>query len=184
MKHDMKDRFADRRVALIPLLATLACHASDATRADAPHHVVETDVPELDEFLAQIDVATNQMVNGDSHLWQLYSHAPDATLFGGWGGHEKGWEQLEARWRMVIGRYRTGKMTIEPIAKHVSEDLAVTVQFVRGEATFSDGSAGKVGLRVTHVLRREDGKWRIVHRHADEQMTLLPISSHIQPDDR
>jgi len=70
-------------------------------------------------------------------------------------------------------------MTVDQIAKHVSCDLAVTVQLVHGEATFSDGSSGNVGLRVTHVLRREAPGWRIVHRHADEQMKLAPIASHI-----
>ena len=139
------------------------------------------DNADLDVFLAQIDIATNQMVNGDSRLWEtLYSHAPDATLFGGWGGRgEKGWDELAARWRMVTSRFRSGRMTVEPITKHVSGDLAVTVQIVRGEATFSNGAAGQVGLRVTHVLRREDGAWRIVHRHADEQMKLQPIESHL-----
>ena len=61
-------------------------------------------------------------------------------------------------------------------------DQWMTVQIVRGPGTFSDGSAGNVGLRVTHVLRREAVGWRIVHRHADEQLRLLPISSHLQPD--
>jgi uncharacterized protein (TIGR02246 family) len=138
----------------------------------------------LNEALAAIDAATNAMAKGEPAHWAaLYSHADDATLFGGWGGHEKGWEQLSARWLFVAGRYRTGAMTVEPIARHVSGDLAVTVQIVRGTATFSDGSAGRVGLRVTHVLRREAGAWRIVHRHADAQLKLLPIASHLQPEE-
>jgi len=138
----------------------------------------------FEQFCARIDAATQQMANGDSRAWEeVYSHADDATLFGGWGGHEKGWKQLAERWRMVTGRYRSGSMKIESIAEHVGEDFAVTVQIVRGNASFSDGSSGLVGLRVTHVCRREAGQWRIVHRHADSQMGLMPIQSHLQPRD-
>jgi ketosteroid isomerase-like protein len=164
--------------SILGVLLTIAglCSCKEESMNDLDGH------GDLDEALVQIDIATNQMANGDSKLWQqLYSHADDATLFGGWGGPgEKGWDQLSARWQMVTGRYRSGKMVVEPIAKHLSGDMAVTVQIVRGEATFADGSAGNVGLRVTHVLRRESGGWRIVHRHADEQMKLQPIASHIQ----
>ncbi len=134
-------------------------------------------------FRERVDEATLAVMNGDSRVWeQLYSHAADATLFGGWGGHEKGWDELAARWKMVTGRYRRGTVQIERIAEHVRDDLAVTVMIYRGEATFSDGSAGRFALRVTHVCRREEGQWRIVHRHADEQMKLGPIQDHIQPE--
>jgi ketosteroid isomerase-like protein len=143
---------------------------------------MDSDTRELDAALAKIELATQDMVNGKSALWEeVYSHAPDATLFGGWGGPgEKGWEELSVRWRMVTGRFRSGKMTFRPVSRHVSGDLAVTVQLVEGEASFSDGSSGPMGLRVTHVLRREAEGWRIVHRHADEQLKLQPISSHLQ----
>ena len=33
------------------------------------------------------------------------------------------------------------------------------------------GSVAPLTLRVTHVYRREDGEWKIVHRHADRPPT-------------
>ncbi|MBA2363863.1 MAG: nuclear transport factor 2 family protein, partial [Chloroflexia bacterium] len=35
-----------------------------------------------------------------------------------------------------------------------------------------DGGPAKPGtLRVTHVYRRENGEWKIVHRHGDNLLT-------------
>jgi ketosteroid isomerase-like protein len=139
----------------------------------------------FDEFRRRLESATLAMMNGDDRPWtEIYSHAPDATLFGGWGGHEKGWDQLAERWKMVAGRWRHGTLEIERIAEHRCDDMAITVEIVRGDAAFSDGSAGRFALRVTHVCQRQDGRWRLVHRHADEQMRLLSIRSHLQDQGR
>jgi ketosteroid isomerase-like protein len=37
-----------------------------------------------------------------------------------------------------------------------------------------------VSLRVTSILRAEDGTWKIVHRHADPISTPQPAESVIQ----
>lgn len=152
-----------------------------STATSTPVQTAEPAGESFEEFEQRLDEATLAMMNGDSQLWEeLYSHADDATLFGGWGGFEQGWDQLAARWKMVTGRYRSSTLEIERISRHVGDDLAITVQIARGQATFADGSSGPIALRVTHVCRRENGAWRLVHRHADEQMKLLPIESHIQ----
>jgi ketosteroid isomerase-like protein len=53
----------------------------------------------------------------------------------------------------------------------VSGDLAYTVTIERSEARVSGaGSVAPMALRVTHVFRKEDGVWKLVHRHADPLM--------------
>ena len=49
--------------------------------------------------------------------------------------------------------------------------MAYTVGFERFDAAREDGGVEPVTLRVTHVYRREDGEWKIVHRHGD----LAPV---------
>jgi ketosteroid isomerase-like protein len=134
----------------------------------------------FEAFRKRVDAAVLGVGNGDSTAWEaIYSHAADATLFGGWGGPgEKGWAELSARWKMVVGRYRSSTLEIERISEHVTDDMAVTVEIARGNACFSNGASGPIALRVTHVFRREQGAWRLVHRHADEQLKLGPIESH------
>src|SRR5437867_3058196 len=127
----------------------------------------------FEEFRVRVDAAVRAISNGDRRAWEeLWSRRADATLFGGWGGHERGRAELAKRWQMVEGRYRSATVEIERITEHVADDMAVTVEIQRGEAVFSNGASGPIALRVTHVCRREDGRWRLVHRHADEQMRL------------
>src|SRR5262245_55873582 len=127
-----------------PAILWLGACRSFNPKATEVGHMKES----LDEFRRRLEAATLAMMNGDDGPWtEVYSHAPDATLFGGWGGHEKGWEQLAQRWKMVAGRWRRGTLEIERIAEHLRDDMAVTVEMVRGDAAFSDGSAGRFGLR-------------------------------------
>jgi ketosteroid isomerase-like protein len=45
------------------------------------------------------------------------------------------------------------------------------VGFERFDEVLADGATKPWTVRVTHVYRREDGDWRIVHRHGD----LAPV---------
>ncbi|OFI39140.1 DUF4440 domain-containing protein [Arthrobacter sp. SW1] len=48
----------------------------------------------------------------------------------------------------------------------VSGDMAYTAGLERTSVSVN-GEPGSYVLRVTQVYRREDGEWRVVHRHAD-----------------
>ena len=56
---------------------------------------------------------------------------------------------------------------LELVAADVVGDMAYTVGFEHTRATV-DGEARSYTLRVTQVYRREQGQWKVVHRHANE----------------
>lgn len=109
--------------------------------------------------------------NGDAQLW---SRADDVTIFGGFGGMERGGDAVAGRITWASARFRGGELRYEPITTAQSGDLAYAVGMERGRATVVGGEEGEVNLRVTHVFRREDGEWRLVHRHADAVATVIP----------
>ena len=54
----------------------------------------------------------------------------------------------------------------EVVAADVVGDMAFTVGFERTQASIS-GEQRQYVLRVTQIYRREEGEWKVVHRHAD-----------------
>ena len=56
--------------------------------------------------------------------------------------------------------------SFELVASDVVGDLAYTVGYEHTQASVN-GEARRYTLRVTQVYRREDGEWKVVHRHGD-----------------
>jgi len=101
-------------------------------------------------------------------LRDCFSHQEDISLFGGFGGHEVGWSQIAPRLDWVAQSFAGGHCTYEPIASIVGRDVALVVQFERGEARLKGrAEPHRLALRVSMVFRREGLAWKLVHRHAD-----------------
>jgi len=77
---------------------------------------------------------------------------------------------------------RDGEITgFETVARYVTPELAYIVWIERAEAKVGERQdIAPVDLRVTMILRPEEGTWKIVHRHADTITTAQPAESLIQ----
>ena len=67
-------------------------------------------------------------------------------------------------------QYKAGGATlkVEYVSILVSGDLAYTVGIERQEgARLGDQNPARRALRATQIFRREDGSWKLLHRHAD-----------------
>jgi uncharacterized protein (TIGR02246 family) len=127
----------------------------------------------VDEFLASVVErhrrATTSVRNGDPapFIEMLSPHDP-VTLLPAAQQPQVGFEAVSAAIRRVAGAYSgAASVEFEVIAAGVSGDLAYVVGFERGAASVGGDARNQVNLRVTHVYRREDGEWRLAHRHAD-----------------
>jgi ketosteroid isomerase-like protein len=59
----------------------------------------------------------------------------------------------------------------ELVAAGASGDLAYTVGYEHASFSMDGVPLAPFTLRVTHVYRRENGEWKIIHRHADRPPT-------------
>ncbi len=121
-----------------------------------------------DEFCGQRRGALERFVTGGSGPYkQLWSHADDVTIFGGWGGYEQGWDAVSRRLDWAASRFGEGHVDIGNLAAGSSGDLAYSIDIERNVAVVDGAARRETALRVTHICQRAGGGWRIVHRHAD-----------------
>ena len=102
-------------------------------------------------------------------------------LFGAWGPIEKGHDRLVETFRWVGGRFKSGALVPEDVVAFESGDLAYTVGFEHGEVVVDKGAPAPMTIRVTHIYRRIDGEWRLIHRHADFPAPAAPTRGQAQP---
>ena len=121
------------------------------------------------QFVERVEETSSSFLAGDPTPFKAFwSHADDVILFGGRGSYEQGWEQVSSRLDWAAAGFRDGKLTYEPLAAGVSGDLAYSVGIERGEVSGGNHEAkSPLVLRITHLYRREEGIWKLIHRHAD-----------------
>jgi ketosteroid isomerase-like protein len=134
--------------------------------------------------IARLHAAMAMVAMGDvSAIKALYSHTADATSFYGWGGYERGWEAVSNRWDWAGSQFKGGTVGYENITTVVTPDMF----FVTDIETYSNqrmkGVDGATGWsnRVTHIFRRENGEWRLVHRHANRSEPQFEPSTRLKP---
>jgi len=99
---------------------------------------------------------------------ELWSRRDPVTLFGAIGMSESGWEQLSQTFDWVASRFsQVSDFRIDVELVEVGEDLAYVLWFERFNGSIAGRAVEPVTVRVTHVYRREDGDWKVVHRHGD-----------------
>lgn len=132
----------------------------------------------LRAFLPKFEQGTSRFMNGDAKAWKdNASKRDDVTIVGGWGAYERGWKEAGPRYDWAAARFKESgaKVSVEYVSSMSSGDLAYTVAIER--ATVRVGDADKpapMALRVTHIYRKEDGAWKLVHRHADPLLAKTP----------
>jgi ketosteroid isomerase-like protein len=125
---------------------------------------------EFDQLIERQHSALDAFAKGDDEpLARLWSHADDVTLGNPFGPFVTGFEEVAETMKRAASFYREGRATgFDLLAKHVAEDVAYVVEVERFEAKMGGkDDFSTVVLRCTSIFRREDGSWKLVHRHAD-----------------
>jgi ketosteroid isomerase-like protein len=141
---------------------------------------------DLDDFLAQTvekhASATTGVRSGDAtSLIGMLSTRDPVTLFPASQPSKSGWTEVSQAFRRVASVYSDATpVSFEVLAAGVSGDLAYLVGYERGTASVAGRPAEQVSLRVTQVYRREDGEWKLVHRHGDPWPGDDPAVGHLR----
>jgi ketosteroid isomerase-like protein len=99
---------------------------------------------------------------------EMWSRRDPVTLFGAAGMYVSGWDELSRVFPEVASRFSdVSDYRYDVVAADVAGDMAYAVGYERFTGSIDGRAVEPVVVRSTHVYRREDGEWRIVHRHGD-----------------
>jgi ketosteroid isomerase-like protein len=139
-----------------------------------------TSPKELDDFLAKYHQGMDEFMRGTCEgVKPLFSKADDVTLGNPFGPVAKGWNRVVDAMERAAQNYRDGEAVgFDNLSTVVTPELAYLVEIERLRAKVGGrAEASNLALRVTTILRPEQGAWRIVHRHADPITTSRPAES-------
>ena len=141
-------------------------------------------VDDVDELIEQYHRAQREFLRGNPEtVKDLFSQREDVTLANPYGPPVRGWKQVAKAVEHAASLHSDGIFVEwQILAKYVSAELAYVVQIEWAEAKVgAREEITPLAVRATMIFRpEEDGKWKIVHRHADPITTPQPAESVIQ----
>ena len=102
---------------------------------------------------------------------ELWSHAEDVSLMGGVGGHQVGIDDVTELLTAAAKTLNYETWSAENLVTGFGDTLGFTVELERLTRQ-KDGEPEEMSLRATTIYRREDGGWKVIHRHGDSLMTV------------
>jgi ketosteroid isomerase-like protein len=142
---------------------------------------------EFEQMIEQYHRALDGIVKGNPELVKLvYSHREDATLANPFGPIVRGWKKVAETIDHAAANFQDGAATgferiSEYIMTYITTDLAYIVEVEHYKAKVGGSQEiSPFSLRATSVLRREDGVWKVAHRHADPITSARPPESVLQ----
>jgi ketosteroid isomerase-like protein len=128
---------------------------------------------ELDEFLAEtrprLIAELEALHNGDPKpRLEMWTTQDPVTLFGAAVPLKSGWDEVSRTFLWLAERWSNcTAQSVDIVAAGVSGDLAYTVGFEHTAVSVDGVPVEPYTLRVTNIYRREQGAWKVVHRHGD-----------------
>ncbi|MGH7949936.1 MAG: YybH family protein, partial [Candidatus Binataceae bacterium] len=132
---------------------------------------------EIKAATAKLYIAINAAINGDTApIDAAWLHSSEATDFGTHGGRAMGWNTIIGEYKRMGRLNPAGKVTPGDVVVGASGDMGYSVCDEEREAQTAGGQNAVVRIRATNIFRREDGQWKLVHRHVDPLADVQPAS--------
>ncbi|HSD38172.1 MAG TPA: nuclear transport factor 2 family protein [Rhodocyclaceae bacterium] len=130
-----------------------------------------TDIQDFRQFMILRKAASDSFAGGDPAPLQAISATKDpATIFGPNGDCVQGATKVTSANNKSAEHFAPGgKNEFEIMHMAASGDFAYWVGIQRSVVNVRGHEpAAPMDLRITEIFRREQGEWKLVHRHADK----------------
>ena len=116
--------------------------------------------------------AFNSALHGDlAPMTAVWSHRPDVTSLSAAGGHAKGWNEVYAGFQNMARLYPGGHIEQRDMSVVAGKDIGYSVCTETGQLRSSEGPMVTFNQRATNSFRLEGGTWKLIHHHADSNLT-------------
>ncbi|MDP9337003.1 MAG: nuclear transport factor 2 family protein [Actinomycetota bacterium] len=122
----------------------------------------------LDAVLPTLHKAETALHSGDvGPRFAQWSHNDPVTLFGALLSGN-GWDEIGPTFERLASRFSNCESCEwDVVAAGASGDLGYIVAVEHTTTSVGGAAPESYELRSTTVFRRENGEWKVVHRHAD-----------------
>ena len=130
---------------------------------------------DIHQLIEKYHESCDQVSQGNPEpLKMLYSQRDDVMLANPFGLTVIGWKQVADALDFASSRFRDGEATsFETMAKYVTSELATIFEIEKWKTKVSGrNELSTFEIRVTTSFRKEDGEWKVIHRHADPITTF------------
>jgi len=153
-------------LGLAPLLAQTA-RAQSQTPA-----VSKTTDNAIRDATVLFYAAFNSALHGDlAPLSAVWSHRPDVSNMSAAGGFAVGWNEVYAGFQTMARLYPGGNITQQDMTVVSGTDIGFSVCTETGRLRSSEGPMVTFNQRATNIFRLEGGTWKLIHHHADSNLT-------------
>ncbi len=146
--------------SVLLLTTALPAYAAEPTSAAAQEEVRQATL--------KYYVALNSAMKGELEpISGVWLHASNVTDLGRLGGSAVGWNEVYAHYQSMARMNAGANFAPTEIKVVVDGDMAYTVCNESGQARSPQGGNVSISGRATNIFRRDNGKWKLIHHHAD-----------------
>jgi len=169
MEFSRRDLFAAGTGLACPSIIPSGSGTAGRVRADR--------AAETAAIVALAEESNEALMRGDVAGYRALSPlTEDFTLMSPFGGTPTHGSQMsEEKWDAMGRFFRNGTLRHELVQSYRSEDMIVLAVIERAHVQVGSLPAQDWALRVTIVYRREGGRWKLAHRHADPLVSGITL---------
>ncbi|HYL60888.1 MAG TPA: nuclear transport factor 2 family protein [Candidatus Acidoferrales bacterium] len=154
-------------VALLFAFAVAPCLAqTDAPRASSA--AAASAAQGIRDATMRFYIALNSVLRGDlGPMETVWSRGAEVSNLSPAGDRARGWNAVFAYYKNLSRQSVGGRIAPTDITVVAGINLGYSVCIEEGETRSPEGPMVKYSQRVTNIFRLEDGKWKLIHHHAD-----------------
>jgi ketosteroid isomerase-like protein len=134
----------------------------------------DAQLADLANFVERCHAAITQQSRGKPQPFlELWSQADDVSIMAAIGGYQVGFEAVRELLTAAAATQTFDGWNAENLVTYCEAGLACTVELEHYAKSGAETDTSMT-LRATQIYRREDGNWRVIHRHGD---VLAPIEA-------